>query len=81
MIEVAALMRPATGLPLWFKPNAGMPELVNGETVFRDTPEHMAAELGKLIAAGASIVGGCCGSTPAHIRAFRAVVDGMTTQS
>ena len=70
MIEVAQLMRPATGLPLWFKPNAGLPELVDGKTVFRETPEDMTAKLPALVEAGANIIGGCCGTTPDHIRAF-----------
>ena len=68
MIEVAALMRPATKLPLWIKPNAGLPELVNGKTVFRETPEEMAAQFPALVNAGATVVGGCCGTTPEHIR-------------
>lgn len=77
MIDVARLMRPATGLPLWFKPNAGMPELVDGKTVFRETPEEMGSRIYELIDAGASIVGGCCGSTPAHIRKFRELIDAL----
>ena len=68
MIEVAALMRPATKLPLWIKPNAGLPELVNGKTVFRETPQEMAAQFPALVKAGATVVGGCCGTTPEHIR-------------
>ncbi len=70
IIEVARLMRPATSLPLWMKPNAGVPELVGGETVFKQSPAEMAALVGELIEAGAGIVGGCCGSTPDHIRAI-----------
>ena len=68
IIEVARLMRAATKLPLWFKPNAGLPELVKGKTVFRETPEQMVRYLPGLIEAGASIVGGCCGITPGHIQ-------------
>jgi 5-methyltetrahydrofolate--homocysteine methyltransferase len=68
MIEVAKLMRPATDLPLWIKPNAGLPELIDGQTVFRQTPEQMAARVAELFDAGANIVGGCCGTTPEHIR-------------
>jgi len=77
MIEVAKLMRPVTGLPLWFKSNAGMPELIDGETVFRETPEEMGAHLGDMLAAGATVVGGCCGSTPDHIRKFRELIDSL----
>jgi len=68
MVEVARLMRSATGLPLWIKPNAGLPELVDGQTVYRETPEQMAEQVPALVSAGARIVGGCCGTTPEHIR-------------
>lgn len=70
MIGLMGLMRSATLLPLWCKPNAGLPELVDGETVYRETPEMMASKLKALVQAGANIVGGCCGTTPSHIRAL-----------
>ena len=70
MIELMGLMRSATTLPLWCKPNAGLPELVDGKTVYHETPEMMASRLKVLVQAGANIVGGCCGTTPSHIRAF-----------
>ena len=70
MIEVARLMRPATSLPIWCKPNAGLPELVEGKTVYRESPEKMASRFRDLVEAGANMIGGCCGSTPAHIRAL-----------
>ena len=70
MIEVIALMAEATDLPLWAKPNAGMPQLVDGETVFTQTPEETAAHFAGLVEAGARIIGGCCGTTPEHIRAL-----------
>ncbi len=70
MIELMGLMRSATRLPLWCKPNAGLPELVHGKTVYRETPEMMASKLKDLVRAGAKIVGGCCGTTPSHIRAL-----------
>jgi 5-methyltetrahydrofolate--homocysteine methyltransferase len=68
MVEVARLVHGATSLPVWCKPNAGLPELVDGKTVFRQSPEEMVRHLPVLIEAGASIVGGCCGTTPEHIR-------------
>ena len=55
--------------PIIVKPNAGMPKLVAGKTVFPETPEEFAAHVAALVAAGASIVGGCCGTTPCHIQA------------
>ena len=75
MIEVAAVMKKSTGLPLWIKPNAGLPELIAGKTVFRETPEQMASRIPELVEAGAKIIGGCCGTTPGHIRKFREVID------
>ena len=68
MVHVMGLMRPETDLPLWAKANAGLPELVEGKTVYRETPEEMASHLEALLKAGASHVGGCCGTTPDHIR-------------
>ncbi len=70
MIEVIRVMRKATTLPIWCKPNAGLPELINGKTVYRETPVMMAPHLKALVDAGANIVGGCCGTTPTHIRAL-----------
>ena len=75
MVEVARLLRSGTARPLWIKPNAGVPELIGGKTVFRETPEEMASRVGELIEAGANIIGGCCGTTPEHIRAIIAAVD------
>jgi len=75
IIQVITQMRPATDLPLWAKPNAGLPELVDGETVFGETPEQMAAHFPALVEAGAQIIGGCCGTTPAHIKLFVAQRD------
>ena len=48
--------------------NAGIPEYIDGKTVFRESPELMASFIPELIKAGASIIGGCCGTTPEHIR-------------
>jgi 5-methyltetrahydrofolate--homocysteine methyltransferase len=55
--------------------NAGLPKTVNGVDVFPETAEAMAARVAAVVAAGANIVGGCCGTTPAHIRAIRKAVD------
>jgi 5-methyltetrahydrofolate--homocysteine methyltransferase len=57
-----------TGLPLWAKPNAGLP--VGEPPRYPVSPEEMAAFAPRLVAAGARIIGGCCGSTPAHIAAL-----------
>ena len=68
MVEIARLLRSVTSRPLWCKANAGLPQLIDGKTVFLQTPEDMARHLSALVGAGANIVGGCCGSTPDHIR-------------
>ena len=60
------------------QPNAGQPELDGLEVVYRETPEHMAAGVAALIESGVRIVGGCCGSTPDHIRLFRSVLEGLS---
>jgi len=77
MVEVIGLMSGATELPLWAKPNAGMPKLVDGRTVFTQTPAETAAHFGALVEAGARIIGGCCGTTPEHIRALVEARDAM----
>jgi 5-methyltetrahydrofolate--homocysteine methyltransferase len=74
MIEIAREFHAATNLPLIVQSNAGLPQIVNGETVYPETPEFMAGKARELIAAGVAILGGCCGTTPAHIAAFRRVV-------
>jgi 5-methyltetrahydrofolate--homocysteine methyltransferase len=73
--DVARRYRAAGGLPVMAQPNAGAPVLEDLRVVYRQTPEEMAAELPALLAAGARIVGACCGSTPEHIRCFRRILD------
>jgi 5-methyltetrahydrofolate--homocysteine methyltransferase len=75
MMELMRMMRAATKLPLWCKPNAGLPELAGGKTVYRETAEMMASKFNGLVDAGANIIGGCCGTTPGHIRLFAAERD------
>jgi homocysteine S-methyltransferase len=67
-------MRPATALPLAAMPNAGLPRAVEGRNIYLCSPEYMATFARKAIAAGAQIVGGCCGTTPNHIRAMRSAI-------
>jgi len=62
-------------LPVMVQPNAGLPKLINMKVVYDETPEQMAKGIAGLMRAGVSIVGGCCGSTPEHIRAFRSSID------
>jgi 5-methyltetrahydrofolate--homocysteine methyltransferase len=62
-------------IPILVHANAGMPVYRDGETVFPEKPEEMAALVSKIIAAGANVIGGCCGTTPDHICKVREVVD------
>jgi 5-methyltetrahydrofolate--homocysteine methyltransferase len=75
MIEITRQMRAAApGVPILIHANAGMPVVEDGRTVFKDTPEFMASRIQELIEAGASIIGGCCGTNPDHIAAMAATV-------
>jgi len=75
MIEIVREMRAAdSDIPILVHANAGLPVQVNGEDTFPETPADMAALAPKLVAAGANIIGGCCGTTPAHIAAMKAAV-------
>jgi len=72
MLEIVSIMRAANKtIPILVHANAGLPKNVNGQTIFPETPEDMAAIAPKLAAAGANIIGGCCGTTPAHIKAIK----------
>jgi homocysteine S-methyltransferase len=74
-------MRTATTLPLAAMPNAGMPRAVEGRNIYLCSPEYMASFARKAIAAGAQIVGGCCGTTPNHIRAMRSAMRAIDAQA
>ena len=75
MIEIARAMAPVGPLPLVFQPNAGLPETRGGALVYRQTPEQLADRVPELLELGVAIVGGCCGTTPDHVRAVRRAVD------
>ncbi|MGM0619713.1 MAG: homocysteine S-methyltransferase family protein [Bacteroidota bacterium] len=62
-------------IPILIHANAGMPVYQDGETVFPETPDEMAALVPEIIAAGANVVGGCCGTTPEHIARLRKLID------
>ncbi len=78
LLPVVAELAAACSLPVSVQPNAGMPELVNGQTVFPMSPAEMGEWTPKLVAAGATYLGGCCGTTPEHIKAVKAALDGIT---
>ncbi len=74
-------MRTSTTLPLAAMPNAGMPRAIEGRNIYLCSPEYMASFARKAIAAGAQIVGGCCGTTPNHIRAMRSAMRAIDAQA
>ncbi len=76
-VEVVRQYRWATEAPIWVKANAGLPEVVDGETRFPLGPEPFAAFVAALAEAGANFIGGCCGTTPEHIVAVRRAVDAL----
>lgn len=77
MYDIVREMKEYAYVPIMAKPNAGVPRLVNGETVFPMGPEEFSAEMVKLVQAGANLVGGCCGTTPEHLRLMVDSLQGM----
>ncbi|RSL15824.1 homocysteine S-methyltransferase [Edaphobacter aggregans] len=77
VLSVIERMRPLTMLPLAAMPNAGIPRAVEGRTIYLTSPEYMASFTRKLVKAGASFVGGCCGTTPSYIRAMKSSLRAM----
>lgn len=76
MVPIVRKMRALAQVPVIAKPNAGIPEMIDGNTVYNIGPDEFAASMQALIDAGAGIVGGCCGTEPAHIRKLHALIDG-----
>jgi methionine synthase I (cobalamin-dependent) len=70
-VPICRRMRAATHLPLWIKANAGLPEMVDGQVVYRTSADEFAGYGPELVQAGASFLGGCCGTSPQYIRALR----------
>jgi methionine synthase / methylenetetrahydrofolate reductase(NADPH) len=73
-------MASVTNLPLVAMPNAGMPRAVDGRNIYLCSPEYMASFARKLIKAGVQYVGGCCGTTPSHIRAMKSALRAIGAQ-
>jgi homocysteine S-methyltransferase len=74
MLDAVERMRAVTSLPLAAQPNAGMPRSVEGRNIYLCSPEYMASYARKFVAAGVRLVGGCCGTTPEHIRAMKSAL-------
>lgn len=77
MIPLVEIMKKYANIPILAKPNAGMPELIDGETVYAMTPEQFAEYGRRLVEAGAGMIGGCCGTTKEHITALAQTVHSM----
>ena len=75
-VRLVEAMKAAVPAPIIIQSNAGQPDLVDGRAVYRLTPAAFAAGMREVVAAGASILGGCCGTTPAHIAACRDMLRG-----
>jgi len=73
--EAVQRYKEVCGLPVMAQPNAGQPKLINMKIIYDETPAEMVKGVVPLLEAGANIIGGCCGSTPDHIRAFRGAID------
>jgi homocysteine S-methyltransferase len=74
MLDAMERVRQLTTLPLAAQPNAGMPRSVEGRNIYLCSPEYMASYTRKFVAAGVRLVGGCCGTTPEHIRAMKSAL-------
>jgi 5-methyltetrahydrofolate--homocysteine methyltransferase len=77
MIDIAREFKTHTSLPLIIQSNAGLPAIANGKVVYSETPDFMAEKCRELIEIGVSVIGGCCGTTPAHIAAIRQVTNSL----
>jgi methionine synthase / methylenetetrahydrofolate reductase(NADPH) len=74
MLDAIERVRAVTSLPLAAQPNAGMPRSVEGRNIYLCSPEYMASYARKFVAAGVQLIGGCCGTTPDHIRAMKSAL-------
>ena len=74
MLDAMERVRPATTLPLAAQPNAGIPRSVEGRNIYLCSPEYMASYARKFVAAGVRLIGGCCGTTPEHIRVMKSAL-------
>ncbi len=76
MVELGSIFRAATEIPIWLNSNAGIPIIRQGQLIYPEDPQRMAEGFARLADIGVNILGGCCGTTPAHIRALVQVLRG-----
>lgn len=75
MIAIVKEMRPLTQKPIIAQSNAGIPEWIHGISVYTETPEVMSSKAEEILKSGVNIIGGCCGTGPAHIKRIREILD------
>ena len=76
-VPICARLRQVTDLPIWMKPNAGLPEIVDDQTVFRTTARQFVRYIPDLITSGANFIGGCCGTDQGFVKAIRETIDNL----
>lgn len=81
MIEIVKKMKAVAGIPVLAKPNAGLPELCDGKTVYKMTADEFASYVPALVEAGANLLGGCCGTDPSFIEKTKNAVKGLSIPS
>lgn len=81
VLDMIERMRKVTSLPIAAMPNAGVPSCVDGRSIYLSSPEYLASFARKAMRLGAAFVGGCCGTTPQHIRAMRSSVKAIQSQA
>ena len=79
MLEICRRLHAASGRPVWIKANAGLPKMHEGKAIYAQTAEEFAGHVPALIAAGAGMIGGCCGTTPEFVIAVRRQLDSRAT--
>jgi 5-methyltetrahydrofolate--homocysteine methyltransferase len=75
MVRIARQFKACSRLPIIIQSNAGIPQMQGDKPTWPETPEFMAEKAKELVSLGVSIIGGCCGTTPEHVRAIRNVID------
>jgi len=76
-LPICVRLRQATDLPLWMKPNAGLPELIDDKAVFRATAQEFVQYVPEMVQAGAGFIGGCCGTDQVFVKAIRETIDNL----
>jgi 5-methyltetrahydrofolate--homocysteine methyltransferase len=77
MIKISKEFKKFSSLPLIIRSNAGIPRMQGNKPIYPETPEFMAEKAKELVSIGISIIGGCCGTTPEHIKVLRKMVDSI----